>query len=220
MNQRNETDLAVYNRYKQIIIEGYADMNIHYTTYVEEFKGTVNEANQMSVPADFIDYVMVAVEINGQYWPLDINNDLIIAQPNYTGVVVTFSEHFNPPDFSGSGYTTRRRNALGECKVDKRNRIIGFKGDFTGRTIYLNYISTGIETQGDCYIDRELLPVLKAYLNWVLTENNPQIAGSIKMRAEYLYGLELDKLNVLQNSLSAHELLSAIRGGYTQGLKR
>lgn len=220
MNERDETDLHNFNRYKQIIIEGYSDMNIHYTTYIEQFVGRVNEVNQMALPSDCIDYIEVAVALNGKFWPLDINNDLIINKPDNCGNVVVFSEHFSAPSKKGFMYTARRRNVIGECKVDKRNRLIGFKGDFKGVDIYLSYISTGVEKQGQNYVEREYLPVLKSYLLWILTENDKTTSYGAKQRTEYLHGLQLEKLDLLQNNMTAHEFLSAIRDGYTQGIKR
>lgn len=218
-NEKGQSIPENYLRYKQIIIEGYTDLNIHNTTYVEKYIGKVNEVNQMALPPDLINWISVNTEVNGELWPLDINDKLIIPYPNDCGNVVTFPSHFNIPEIKGMGYTRRRRNIAGEFNIDVANRVIAFKGDFRNKNIYLYYISSGISQDTTTYISRAYLPLLKAYLNWVIKERDDSVPMAQKQRAEYLYGLELQKLENFNNSLSADEILAIIRDGYTQGVK-
>ena len=220
LNERGISVTENYFRYKQIIIEGYTDLNIHNTLSVEEYIGKANEVNQMTLPPDLINWVSVSVNEGGSLRSLDYNNKLIIPKTNMYGTTISFPENFVPPTPKGNGYTKRRVNEHGQFNVNLDERIITFKGDFRNKDIYLMYISSGVSPNLVTYVSRELLPVLKAYLNWIITERSDRKPLSSKQRAEYLFGLELQKLDNFNNSMSAEELLAIVRGGYTQGVKQ
>lgn len=216
----NETGEGVenFNRYKQIVIEGYTDMNIHVTNTFEQFISEVNSVNQIALPSDYIDWVGVFLEVNGKYWPLDFNDSIVLPKTDGCASGFYFSDHLLPPDRIGYGYTVRRYNAGGSFAV--KDRVIRFSGDFKGKSVYILYISSGVRKGADTFINRAYLPVLKAYLNWIVTIRDKTSPPFRVQNSEYLYGLELQKLDVLQNGFSAHDFLSAVRDGYNLGVKR
>ena len=86
LNRKGISASADYNRYKQILIEGFTDLNLFHTTYYSEYIGTVNAVNQLTLPVDFVDWIRVSVEINGQYWQLDYNEN-IVSEPSNTASI-------------------------------------------------------------------------------------------------------------------------------------
>ena len=219
LNELGSSSLADFNRYKQIVIEGFGDMNIHHTNQVDQFTSEVNGVNQLAAPADLIDWIGVYVVVSGLYWPLDFNEKLALPKESSCQVFY-FEDHLLPPEKMGVGYTERRRNVVGTFAYDYKNRVFRFEGDLAGMEMYIVYVSSGIKTEGTTYVGRELLPLLKSYLNWIITERNPMMALAIKGRAEYLYGLELQRYDRLTSGFTAHDFLAAIRAGYTLGTKR
>lgn len=220
MNEINDATTANYNRFKQIVIEGYADLNIHHTTYIETYISEVNEDNQILLPMDYIDWIQVSLEVGGEFWSLKENPDLIVSGLDNCGGVVVYDEHSNVPEIVGQQFARRSRNRLGEFNIDRVNKVIGFKGDFEGKNVFVEYTSTGINKSGSTWIPRELLTALKRYLDWIVTENDKTVNIQSKMRKEHLFGLALQQYDNFKNSIGADQLLAIIRSGYTQGVKR
>ena len=220
LNELGENSTAQFNRYKQIVIEGFTDMNIHVTNVVEQQIAEVNTANQITLNPDYIAWASVYVEVNGRYWPLDHNENIVLPKEDNCGTVFYFSEHLINPSKIGYEYTERRHNMGGRFAVNEKTRIMRFEGDMRGKSIYIIYLSSGVNMERDTYINRALLPTLKAYLNWIITIRDKTANLQAKDHAEYLYGLELQKYDVHVNSFTAHDFLSAIRAGYTLGVKR
>ena len=167
LNRKGRSSASDYDRYKQILIEGFTDLNLFHTEYYSEYIGTVNSVNQLTLPVDFIDWLMVAVEIEGEYWPLDYNSS-IVSEPSNTASVPVFTNHLNVPPIIGNGYTRLRRNKMGQFKVNKQKRVITFVGDFQNYSIYVHYVSSGVPLSGTVYVPRELVTVLRNYLDWQL----------------------------------------------------
>lgn len=218
-NELGSSSLVDFNRYKQIVIEGFGDMNIHHTPSVDQFVAEVNTVNQLAAPSDLIDWIGVYVVINGLYWPLDFNENLALPKDSNCQVFY-FEDHLLPPEKLGIGYTERRRNLIGTFAYDYKKRVFRFEGDLKGMEMYIVYISSGIKKEGTTYVGRELLPLLKSYLNWIIVERDPMKAMAQKQRAEYLYGLELQRYDSLTSGFTAHDFLAVIRAGYTMGIKR
>lgn len=220
LNWKGITSTGNMFRYKQILIEGFAELNLFHTTYLNNHIGQVNAVNQMTLPSDYVDWVLIAVEVQGKYWSLDENTNLIVSPQDTCGVTVVFDEHLEVPEIVGSKYTRKRRNPLGEFVIDPKFRIVQFKGQLQGANIYLLYTSTGVTVEGTQFVPRKYLMVLRTYLEWQLKEANDALAGAIKGRAEQKFGDQLNLLYEMENDLSYRELITLFRDGLTQGVKR
>jgi len=219
LNWKGIAGVADYDRYKQILIEGFTDLNMFHTSYYRTSIGPVNDINQMPLPSDYIDWLMVAVEENGYYWELDMN-DSIITEPSILAATPTYSEHLSLPDVQGFKYTTKRRNIKGSFSISQDKRAITFVGDFKGRNIYLLYSSSGVPVEGVVYVPRELSTVLRTYLDWQLKESNDMVPAGVTQRAEYIHGLALGSYYENKDQLSGKELMDIFRNGIQQGIKR
>ena len=208
-----------YDRYKQILIEGFTDLNIFHTSYYRTMIGTVNDVNMMQLKPDYIDWLSVAVEENGYYYELDFN-DKIITEPSILAASPTYEDHMSVRDVEGYQYTRKRRNLRGEFNIDKVNRVITFVGDFKGRRIYLLYSSSGVPTSGDVYVPRELVTVLRTYLDWQIKMADDSIPMSLSQKAENEHGRVLTLYYDQKNELSGKELMNLFRDSLTQGIKR
>jgi len=217
LNRKGINSSADYHRYKQILIEGLTDLNLFHSTYYSEYIGTVNAANQLALPFDFVDWMMVAVEINGKYWPLDYNKD-IVSEPDNLATTPVFTDHLSSPPVIGNGYTRLRRNKMGEFKVNKEKRVITFVGDFKNYSIYLNYISSGIPLSGTVYITRDLVTVLRDYLDWQLKYNDDIVPMNTTLLAEQMFGRSLIRYLDSTQAVPIKEIYNAFNAGRQQGI--
>jgi len=210
---------ADYDRYKQIMIEGFSDLNVFHTDYVQTVQATVNSVNQFRIPSDYIDWVGVEIDLNGEYWPLDHNKKLIIEPFNEADTIV-HEDHLNVPDQEGNRYTATRRNQYGQFNIDKEARVCMLKGDYRGYTVYLKYMSSGVPGEGIVYVPRELRMTLTTYLEWQLKEMNDMVSMGVKMRAEQQHGRALVEYYEWKDQLTGKEFLDLFRNGIQQGIKR
>jgi len=218
LNRRGISSTADFTRFKQILIEGFTDLNLFHTTYYSEYIGNVNAVNQMTLPVDFVDWTMVAVEIGGQYWPLDYNNN-IVSEPSNVATTPVFTEHLSSPPIIGNSYTRLRRNKMGQFKVNKQKRVITFVGDFTNYSIYLHYVSSGIPLSGTAYIPREIVTVLRNYLDWQVKYNDDSISKNIALLAKQEFGESLLQYYDSSTMLTVKELFNAMNANRQQGIK-
>lgn len=217
LNRRGINSSADYNRYKQILIEGLTDLNLFHTQYYSEYIGKVNAVNQLSLPVDFVNWIMVAVVINGEYWPLDYNKNLV-SEPDNTASTPVFKSHLSSPPVYGNSYTRLRRNKIGTFNVDSKKRVITFQGDFKNYDIYVHYVSSGIPLSGTVYVTRDLVTVLRDYLDWQLKYNDDSVSINAKIMAENAFGRSLMRYLDSIEPLTAKELYNAFNASRQQGV--
>jgi len=211
---------ADYDRYKQILIEGFTDMNLYHTIYSKTIKTTVNEVNQIKLPSDFIDWIEVYVYREGYKFRMDFNENIVLPVDSDCSAVVVFDDQKDPVPERGYKYTKRRRNPKGEFTVDRERRVLSFYGSLSGTDIYVNYISTGVPKSGKVWIPREMATVLRTYLDWQLKEADDRFPLVLKQRAEQLHGRALKQYIDSKSDLDGKTLLNLFRNGLQQGIKR
>lgn len=221
MNEREDFNMDNFERYLQIVREGFGELNIHRIRSIKPFYTTVSEVNIASLPPDFIDYTRIGMVVDGKIWELGNNEEINLPRNEICGV-----EYGNPDNLEaipqpywyeptyGGGYN------IGKYRIDRIRRTIIFDGDMASKEICIEYLSTGISITGKTYIPREVVPVLKAYLNWIVKERSDKVGINGSIRAEQLYHREIIKLNSFMNRFTVQEFLDALRSGYTKGVKR
>ena len=221
MNERADFNMDNFERYLQIIREGYMTLNIHRIRTIKPYYTTVNEVNQAALPPDYIDYSRIGIIYDGKIWELGYNGDINLPRNEMCGV-----EYANPDNLSaipvpyyfeatyGGGYN------VGKYRIDDIRRIIQFDGDMASKEICIEYVSTGISITGKTYIPRVVVPVLKAYLNWILKERDDKVGIGGGVRAEQLYNRAPVELNAFKNKFTMREFMDALRSGYTRGIKK
>lgn len=218
-NERGKYDLSTIKRYEKIVIEGYSDLNMNYVIYPNYTTGVVNEANIFSLPADFVDYLKIGVLKNGKIHTLSENSDIALSMPDVCGVETNnnttameypwFTDYTRPGGWNVANY-----------RIDKTRRRIVFEGAMMGETIHLPYISTGIPSTGQVFVPRDMMPVLKNYLDWTIKRRDDDMPLSKSEVARRDFYESLAQYERSNNSMTADEILDAIRSGYTQGPKR
>jgi len=217
LNRKGINSSADYHRYKQILIEGLTDLNLFHTTYYSEYIGTVNSVNQMILPSDFVEWMMVAVEINGEYVPLDYNKDLV-TEPDNNATTPKFINHLSTPPVMGNSYTRLRRNRIGTFKVNQQARVITFEGDFKNYSVYVHYISSGIPLSGIVYVQRSLVTVLRDYLDWQIKDNDDSVPMNATLYAENKFGRSLMQYIDSTAPVTVKEIYNAFNASRQQGI--
>jgi hypothetical protein len=223
-NSKGEYGKAQLYRYLQIILEGYQQWNIFNSTKkVNWYSGEIDSTGCVDYPVDMFDYIRIGTVINGQLYTLTRNDNLDMPIGLECGVVTgvdmgaTLSGEPLYWNWSVTNYTATGGNNFAYYRDDKANRRIVFKGDCTGRSIVIEYVSSGVSLSGETFIPAELTQYLKLYLMWQLK----LYAG--EKDVEYFareFAIEKQRLMNYQWNFRPDEFLDMIRGTFTRAIKR
>jgi len=181
-------DLAQYQRFLQFAYLGYTDLNLFVTQNVKVAYLRINDNKTVDLPNDFIDYLKIGVEINGQVWTLTLNDDMLLPrstdacgettppdlrtigdnvdgteQPNYG---FYFASHFRNGQYVGESYGIGGGFNMAYFRIDHERRQIAFDSEIPDGTIILEYKSSGVKADGSTVIPRKVIPALTAYIHW------------------------------------------------------
>ncbi len=209
-------------RIMQMIISHYMDLNMFYIPIAgnKDVLLNINSINMVDVPGDYVDYIRIGRVVNGRITTLSLNPDLAKtlgwdcgAQTNpYSAITPDLPQyqHYG----LGGGYN------IGEYVYLPRSRQIEISGTIPGSQIYLEYVSTGISTSGQTWIDRRAVPILRNYVIWKRIEHNDKAPLWEKQRKAEIYRQSVGDLNRAINALTLDEMMDAISQGYRQTPKR
>ncbi len=235
MNERNEQTLTNYERYLQICIEGYSDIQMFNINSVEVAYLSVDPDTKVAkLPVDYISLSKIAVNVCGQLWTLTLNEDMTPRRPESIcpNPIETCSEcdsaslggyYFTP--FWNNGYLQTALYSLGGgfnhtyYKIDTANRLIMFQGCVPTTEVILEYISTGVKA-GGTPIPRAASQALKAYMQYALIRNDYRFSETQIQGAERRYNIELNALRRLEFSFTAEQFLDQFWAATSQGAKR
>lgn len=225
-NSKGEYGKAQLYRYLQILLEGFAQLNIFTTSDVGKvnwYAGTVGSDGCIELPIDCIDYVRIGTPINGLIYTLTRNDNIDMPIGMECGEVTGVDLSTQLPDpplywnWVVTDYSATGGHNFAYYRWDKPNRRIVFKGDCVGRQIVVEYVTTGINLSGKTWIPREYLQLLKLYLQWQIK----LYAG--EKDVEYFareYAIEKDRVQKLQWAFRPDEFLDMLRLNFTRSIKR
>lgn len=155
---KDYSDLAE-ERLTLIAIRLWQRMNmLHMPSTVEVVYLTPNEANIVNLPSDYVDYVLVGMEINGKIVTLSINERLISSRPPVCGEDVSsafgtnstalaqipFIPHFYQGIYRPALYGIGGGFNRAYYKIDRAKGIIKIEGSLPKNELILQYVSSGI----------------------------------------------------------------------------
>jgi hypothetical protein len=71
--------------------------------------------------------------------------------------------------------------------------------------IVLEYISTGVKTDGSSLIPREAVPALRTYIQWNMIESDPRVAANEKERKKRNHEEEVEALRSFQSIFTSDQ---------------
>jgi len=249
LNRMNDYTMKSYLRYCQIAIEGIAEeLSIFHCPVAgsEVVYLHMSLAKTVQLPADFIDYLKVGFPINGKLRVITKHDNLLLPRTFYGSMVngvlvpdtgeavgnatttlaedssdpIFFSEHWRNGQYVGGLYGLPGGIDDAYYRFDMEKRQIIFSGSTPRSEIVLEYISSGLKTDGSSLISRELVAPLRNYVLWQKDINDPRIAANAKEMAKREFEESVEALRSMKNSFTADEYLRIIYGESTQGPKR
>ncbi len=104
-------------------------------------------------------------------------------------------------------------NEYGSFKIDKNYQQIQLSFYTGGDTITLEYLADPNKTNGEFEVHPFAVETVKAWIDWKLNENNPNISIAVSQSKKMLYGSNKKLLRSRMASLSVQDMLQAFRKG-------
>jgi hypothetical protein len=205
----------------QYIIDAVSELNMFHL----DISGTktviidVNEINTIDLPSDYIDYEVIGYIVNGKITSLSKNPNIPIPISGDCGADTNpfpdlVQDLPSVPTFGvGGGYN------VAEYTIDKRGHRIIIQGTVPGNQILLKYTSSGISLTEETYIPKQYVPAIRAYVLWVIAENDPKEPMNNKIRKGQLFADEVIRVGATEMP-TMDEISDALRMGYRQTPKR
>jgi len=237
-------DMAQYQRFLQFANLGYTDLNLFVTQNVKVAYLKVNDNKTVDLPNDYMDYLKIGVEINGQVWTLTLNDDMLLPRTtDACGEIIPpdlraigddvdgtkalipnfgfyFAAHFRNGQYIGERYGIGGGFNMAYFRIDHEKRQIVFDSELPDGTIILEYKSSGVKADGSTVIPRKVIPALTAYIHWRRLQYNDKKPLSQKNNYRELYYIEYEKLQMLENSFTIDEYLDSTYRVVTSTVRR
>jgi len=135
---------------------------------------------------------------------------------------IFFSDHFRNGQFVGGlyGLPGGIDRAYFRFDLESTPRRIVFSGSTPRSEIVLEYISSGMKSDGTTVIPREIVAPLRNYILWHKDENNPRVAYNEKERLKRAYTESIEALRFFENSFTKDEYMRMLYSTYRQSPKR
>ena len=217
MNATGIYSPANRRRFLKIVAENYADLNINSTSLFKTVFLTIDSKNCIEWPVDYVDYVRIGTPWNGQIHALTLNEKITGRIILACGTEEQNPELMNPVNQPWiHAYGSSGGGNFMYYRSDKETHRIIFEGDGVGRTIVLQYISSGVSATGETLIPFAMVKLLRKYLQWVYMDFD--MVG--KHSQSEITRVHRDFVNFreeyerLDNGFTADEFIDALRQSY------
>jgi hypothetical protein len=241
LNRMQDYSFKQYKRLVQIAIEGFTEdlAMYHVSAGAEVVYLHMSTAKTVSLPSDFVNYIRIGYPSEGKLKIITRNDSILLprvwddgdgsAIGNFYGAaigtgnlsdVVFFSDHWRNGQFVGGLFGVP--GGFDDCsfRIDTENRQIVFSGSTPRSEIVMEYISSGLKSDGSSLIPREVVQALRNYILWQKDINDPRVAMNLKEMAKREYDESIAALRDFQLSFTASEYLQMSYSSYRQSPKR
>lgn len=234
MNERNEKSLTNIERYLQLAIEGYSQMQLFTMNTINvKYLQVDQNTNSALLPPDFITMTKIGVNLRGKIWTLTLNNNIVIPKPesicneaiekvnnsteNIGGYL--FAPHYRNGAYVETLYGLGGGFNVAYYRIDTNNGVIYFDGRVPNNEVILEYKGSGVKA-GGALIPRQAVAALKAYIYWKAIAMDTRLSMGEREMAKKQYYEELHELKLLEFSFTMDEYLDAMYSTMSQGPKR
>jgi hypothetical protein len=248
LNRLQDYSMKNYKRLVQIAIEGYTEeLSLFHTgNGLEVVYLHMSTAKTVDLPADFITYTKIGFPVNGKLRVLTQHENILfprvyddtgdaVGNTNDVGTsgiadAIFFSDHWRNGQWIGGLFGLPGGLDRAYYRVDMERRQIVFSGSTPRSEIVLEYISSGLKSDGSSLIPRECVDALRNYVLWQMVINDmtgfmtgraqmKTAAGEIARRKQE-FTESIAALRSFNLEPTIEELKSALYSGYRQSPKR
>lgn len=223
-----------YEQFKHWAVEAYRDFHFDLSQEVKTAYLPLTAWKAVELPVDYVDFVMIGVNINGDIRVF--TNDDRIALPdeaiidgdpddaeeggdlpltNTTERVYFYNVNSRGEDAGQLYGLLAKNNGVGYYKMNKERREIQFSPHVNGdTTIYLEYISDGINPCEKTVVNIYAAKLIKLYIHWQRHSFAKSSTHADKREAKDNYWNEFYKVQNRIQKVTVADVLEVARDGY------
>lgn len=192
-------DESEYLRYLRLCERSITDMHLFSFGGVKVEKITIDKTKLYSAfPKDFSKFLKLGFIDGGEIVPIAMNSRLHISRGENCGEVVDVQSLENEEvKFYNSGM-----DYYGEIRLNETMNRIEFSSDIAFTELYLEYVSTGLNSSEETLIPIKYREYLIADLNWKAVQYDKLVSGGEKQTAKIIRDEELMKIGQLKVNLT------------------
>lgn len=230
-NWEGDFSMKDFFRYKNLVIEGFSDLNIQDFRKVDVEYLTINsDTNTAVVPNSFVKESKVGLVFDNRVYILTENKNINIAPKESCGEItrtsgggtdtVRFVGHYRGNGFVEGLYGIKGGLEDAYYKISD-DGVIYFEGTIPDNVdVILEFVSSGIDITGRTTVPLYIKPVLVAYLNWKLSEKDKNSNESQRNRYMNLYGVEIRRMKKVRQRYNLQQYISAMWRSMSQTVNR
>ena len=226
MNEMEDYNKQNRLRLLQFAYEGIRVFNLHHTVSFErDWIKVDRRLNTVPLPDQMLEFLEVAVPINGKLWAFTEIKDGITPEPGARKLNEERQEGEIRRESSYYSYGTTNfafeggSNDFQFIYEDEQRRLSLFTR-YRIDEVAVTYKSTGIKSSGDTIVPIHVFEALKAYVYWKHVQKNRTYNRVEKMDAKLDYEEQVIYMRQSENMFTPNKFLDAIRSGYAQTYKR
>lgn len=227
-----------YQKYLQWAINCFGDLQLFTMPSIKIAYIQLDDILQATVPDDYIEYVSIGICKNGKIYTLTLNDNIITqhktdscGNPSPCGIIAqtqkdyhnglwSYIPHFRNGQYVGEQYgQTGGQNRYGYYNIDTKSipNIIQFNSVVPQTEIVLEYISSGINTDGSAVVPRKCVETIVNFIHYQIAEHGKNISLGEKQWKKNQYLESWHRLDAVNSSFNIDEFLdnqySSKRGG-------
>jgi hypothetical protein len=210
---QEDYNLSNYMRYLSFAKEGLKDWSLDKKSDIKVVVDVTSNIATLPFPSDYVQWSRIGTVEGDRVKTMIENNKLALVQSlNDQGQPINnspYQPNFQTPmaggvsgilgsayysytlnyDNSGAIYGFGNGGYLndGQFRVDSANRRFQFSSDWASKTIYLEYVGTGLNATGQTVVDENASKAIKLYIRWQALEVSKTASLGEKARAEQKY---------------------------------
>jgi len=211
-NELKDYNDKSYFRFLRFVERGLKELNIFHLNNVSVMTLTVDtDSKSAPLPGDFLTLRRIGVLLgNGRVYPLTADSDLNINKDSECGQIQKDDSTAIVQDYR----TYKSRGGTSEAgtyRINYKQNRIEFGPSVTSDTVIIEYVSSGIQINGDTFVPELAREALMSFVMWKIQP----IGTALRQRAEIAYYTEIKKLNDAMMP-TMDEMVDALLQGKTQ----
>ncbi|GAI79610.1 unnamed protein product, partial [marine sediment metagenome] len=219
-----------YPRFLTLAINGLKDLSMDLKNSVKEVILPVNSNDTVTLPSDFISYIVIGTDDGGTITSLGMNNNLAPRGDDDCGNMLSAADNENTEgsffNYNGSSHFSKDGqfngrdygaggggSSNGVYKVYKDAGYIALSGA-SASNIVLRYLGAVDKVDGEFQVDEFAVESLKAWIYWKYVQRSRSYSMSEKQMAEMTYYREKKKSEKRFNRFNIVEFVNAYQSGY------
>jgi len=237
----NGGDDRFYEKRLQIAIDAYEALNFSNSLSPKVAYLTLSAQNTVTLPNDYVNYILVGINSGGRIWTLTRNRNLVLPATESCGIwekdnLTTssnaigqganlndgylFSDHHYGEDLVSGAFAVGGGFNAAYYRIDVANRqiILLTQESYSGFTIILEYTSSGISA--NTIVPKLAKEAMMAYIDWKLALADKTMALNRILMLQSNWRVQKDLYYAMSHSFTIQEFLDEKYLSLSRGVKR